>query len=151
MDLVSQKTEFLGRRSSFAHPNDANPMMTSLWTPSKLLSYSVADLTLDESLAPDMTFDVGDGVDDGVHAPPVSSFTSLNLTVKAVLQTPVIVLPRTPTSAEVLMAHLGKIVIENSSEAKKSENVLSTVEEDDEDLSNGKLEIFGMGVCDGRM
>ena len=33
-------------------------MMTSLWTPSKLLSYSVADLTLDESTTADRTLDL---------------------------------------------------------------------------------------------
>ena len=147
LDLVSQKPEFLNRRASFGVANNANNdasgmMMTSLWTPSRLLSLSVADLTLDESLPPpDLTMDLGGGLDD-TNVPPKPPSSSLNLRVKAVLQTPVIVLPRTPKSPEVLMAHLGRIVIENSSETKKSENVLGTLDEADEEASPGGKLMF---------
>ena len=96
-----------------------------------LLSYSVAEMTLDQSMP--FEFDAAAADYDEPHIAPVpssASSSSVNLTVKAVLQTPVIVLPRTPTSPEVFMAHLGRIVIENSSESKKSDNAVNRVYED---------------------
>ena len=107
-------------------------MRTNLWAPSMLLSYSVAEMTLDQSVAFELGADDADY--DESHFAPVpssaASTSSVNLTVKAILQTPVIVLPRTPTSPEVLMVHLGRIVIENSSESKKSDNAVNRAYDD---------------------
>ena len=50
----------------------------------------------------------------------------MKLKLDAVLQTPVIVIPRTPESSEVLVAHLGKISLRNSPDANVLDETLSS-------------------------
>ncbi len=59
-------------------------------------------------MAGDTSLDMGQSIEE-----PEEESSQFNLHLDAILQTPVIILPRTPTSSEVLVSHLGRISLRN--------------------------------------
>ena len=77
-------------------------------------SFYGSSLSIDSPLPSRRHYSVNEGTDDNALDQNEAEETSpFKFNIDAVLQTPVIVVPRTPKSSEVLVAHLGKISLHN--------------------------------------